>query len=639
MAQALNTLPLGAKLEIQVAPDWQHKFGIRIVFIVVDKNHSGYPSGAVSLMTEKALMTAAYDAKEPTNPNTNRASGGNSRYIYSNIHKWLNSSASSAWYSAKHTYDAPPIAANVVNGKNPYADWPGFLAILNEQFGITLMSTSLQASRPDVDGGGLDNFSAKMFLPSIREMGYAPYATTADGTILSYFNTNERRAYPIPETGEYGFVDTYTRSARSEEYAWALDKRKIYEAEFSNMWAYGFAFIRPMCNLPGSTMVMPSPVTSGQYQLVENPPNAPTINQPGASKTIYNARPRMLVTISKASAALLSQAITSSDWTPSRATAREGDKVLFRKAADAAPGSVAFSVQTKTQYSGLSTAAQRSTTYQAPTYTDSPIQPGSSRIKAVHMTELREMINKVRRYYGLGVNLMKNTDTSINQTAHWTKWGNITISVWNDFLRFTTLEKSGCGIVSPEFFLNANAGDNFVLSFIAAYNNEPIKLDYCHLIDSVSGNVSLTSLGADTPIIDGSTMGNRHKLKITLNKNYNHPIKVLIGTRSAPAANLGVVVGYPKFERGWAGTAWGEENVEKDILWEEEIIKDTTSIRGWKGHIEEMRMAINDIVAYVNNWDKSTSANRIPAPVWISIKPGRPQADVMEQIRSVIALL
>ncbi len=420
MAQALSTLALGTKLEIQVKSEWQYKFGARITYIVVDKNHAGYPSGAISLMTEKALFTSAYDAKEPTNPITKRRDFGNSRYIHSNIHQWLNSNAASAWYSAKHTYDAPPIAENVVNGVNSYASWPGFLAILNEQFGITLMSTSLQAARPDIDGGGVDSFSAKMFLPSISEMGYAPYMTTADGTLLSYFNTNERRAYPIPETGASGFVNTYTRSARAEEYAWCLDKSKTYEAEFTGGHAYGFNYIRPMCNLPGAIMVMPSPYTAGAFILVENPPTAPTINYPVSGEKSYNKRPRVLITLNAASASGLTQTLISAGYTPTKATGQNGQKIRLQKTDDATVGNNTISVQTQTQYSNPSTAASREYTYEAPTFTDNPIQQNTTRIKAAHMNELRTMITDTRQYYGLAPIVWNETiEAGTTSTRNW----------------------------------------------------------------------------------------------------------------------------------------------------------------------------------------------------------------------------
>ena len=400
MAQALNTLPLGAKLEIQVAPGWQHKFGSRIVFIVVDKNHTGYPSGAVSLMTEKALFTSAYDAKEPTNPNTKRRDFGNSRYIHSNIHQWLNSNAES-WYTAKHTYDAPPIAENVVNGVNPYASWPGFLSMLNEQFGMSLMTTSLVAVRPNVDGGGTDSLSDKMFLPSISEMGYSLLNGPADGTILAYFNNNERRAYAIPEAGVSGYVDTYTRSASSEEYVWGLDKRGITDAEYGGKFASGYSYFRPMCNLPGAIMVMPSPYTTGAFILVENPPTAPTINYPVSGEKSYNKRPRVLITLNAASASGLTQTLISAGYIPAKATGQNGQKIRLQKTVDATVGNNTISVQTQTQYSNPSTAASRGYTYEAPTFTDNPIQQNTTRIKAAHMNELRTMINDTRQYYGL----------------------------------------------------------------------------------------------------------------------------------------------------------------------------------------------------------------------------------------------
>lgn len=419
MAQALSTLALGTKLEIQVKSEWQHKFGARIIFMVVDKNHAGYPSGAISLMTEKALMNAAYDAKEPTNPNSDRAMSGNSRYIHSNIHQWLNSSAASAWYSAKHTYDAPPIAENVVNGVNSYASWPGFLNMLNEQFGITLMSTSLQAARPDIDGGGVDSFSAKMFLPSISEMGYAPYMTTADGTLLSYFNTNERRAYPIPETGASGFVNTYTRSARAAGYAWGIDSRAIVGGEYSGKQAYGFSYHRPMCNLPGTTMVMPSPYTSGMYILVENPPTAPTINYPIAGKTTYNKRPRALITLNAASSSGLTQTLIVDGFTPSSATGKSGQKKRLIKSADA-QGNTTVSLQTKTQYSAPSTVVSRTFVCAEPVFTDNPIISGGTKIKAAHMNELRVMINNVRAYYGLGAKVWAEAiEAGTTSTRKW----------------------------------------------------------------------------------------------------------------------------------------------------------------------------------------------------------------------------
>ena len=66
MAQALSNLPIGAKV----------KFGKHsvngetaqpITWVVVAKNHTGYPSNSVTLLTEKIIDLRAFDAKEPNN--------------------------------------------------------------------------------------------------------------------------------------------------------------------------------------------------------------------------------------------------------------------------------------------------------------------------------------------------------------------------------------------------------------------------------------------------------------------------------------------------------------------------------------------------------------------------------------------
>ena len=76
-----------------------------------------------------------------------------------------------------------------------------------------------------------------------------------------------------------------------------------------------------------------------------------------------------------------------------------------------------------------------------------------------------------------------------------------------------------------------------------------------------------------------------------------------------------------------------------DVVWAESIEAGTTSPRNWPAHITEMRAAINEIVALVNGWDASSTTNNIVLPAWTSIRGAQPQADVMEQLRAVIALL
>ena len=128
MSKKLSTLGVGATFEVPVKSAYRSFLGDYVVFKMADKNHSGYPSGAITLITDKIIALLCSDAKEPNNSDSNRRSYGNNRHIHSNILQWLNSNAAAGkWYSAKHGQDAPPSSANVWDNVNPYDTWAGFL--------------------------------------------------------------------------------------------------------------------------------------------------------------------------------------------------------------------------------------------------------------------------------------------------------------------------------------------------------------------------------------------------------------------------------------------------------------------------------------------------------------------------------
>lgn len=77
MSKALSSLSVGDKIEVPVLSAYQSRFGAKIVFKVADKNHSGYPSGSVTLIAEKIIQLMASDAKEPSNSDSNRKNYGN----------------------------------------------------------------------------------------------------------------------------------------------------------------------------------------------------------------------------------------------------------------------------------------------------------------------------------------------------------------------------------------------------------------------------------------------------------------------------------------------------------------------------------------------------------------------------------
>ena len=133
MAKLLSSLPIGSKV----------KFGkflnADVIWLVADKNHVGYPTDSVTLLTEKLIYKLAFDAKESSDK-------GNTHYGYSNLRQWLNSNASEGkWYSPQHTNDVSPSSTDVVSS-NPYSAWAGFLSGFSEAERAAILDTTVTYS-------------------------------------------------------------------------------------------------------------------------------------------------------------------------------------------------------------------------------------------------------------------------------------------------------------------------------------------------------------------------------------------------------------------------------------------------------------------------------------------------------------
>ena len=94
---------------------------------------------SVSLLGNKM-----WDNREPSNPDYDRNRSGNNRYIYSNIHQWLNATEATGWYTAQHSTDAAPN----------YSSQAGFLSGWSENHIAALDRATLTVSRSSTDGGG-----------------------------------------------------------------------------------------------------------------------------------------------------------------------------------------------------------------------------------------------------------------------------------------------------------------------------------------------------------------------------------------------------------------------------------------------------------------------------------------------------
>ena len=302
MSKTLGSLTVGAKIEVPVLSAYQSRFGSKIVFKIADKNHSGYPSNSVTLITEKIIQNMASDAKEPNNSNSDRKSYGNNRHIYSNILQWLNSNATAGnWYSAKHSADAPPTNANVWDNYNEYDAWAGFLAMLDPDFVAELQNTTLTVVKSSTDGGSYETFTAKMFLASTTEVGLANENGIAEGSLLALFSNNASRiAYP---TAECVNSSEYSNSNFSTSKGWYWWLRTPYssfahfvrnvnsDGSLNYNYAYiGYGGVRPLCNLKSSILVSDSPNASGNYEIIYNaaPSAPPSITAPESAYSGQN---------------------------------------------------------------------------------------------------------------------------------------------------------------------------------------------------------------------------------------------------------------------------------------------------------------------------------------------------------------
>ena len=216
MAQKLSNLPVGAKVKDNLS-----KYnGKPIIWKIADKNHSGYPSNSVTLITDRIISFKAFDAQESKNSNSDRRDYGNNNYRYSNLLQWLNSDKNS-WYTAQHGADAPPSSGNVWDRQNPYDTEPGFLYNFSANFKEAMLETSLKTVRHSLDGGGSESVVSKMFLASSTEVGLANEGGTAEGSKFPIFDSDaSRKAYPTQEAVSKSTYKTSGLNSSSSWYWW-----------------------------------------------------------------------------------------------------------------------------------------------------------------------------------------------------------------------------------------------------------------------------------------------------------------------------------------------------------------------------------------------------------------------------------
>lgn len=246
-------------------------------------------SDRVGLVTERIISLKSFDARELSNPNSDRKNYGNNRAAVANLLQWLNSTAGAGrWYSAQHSYDAPPNNANVWSNYNEYEAEAGFLSFFEPDFRDALLNDTITVARSNTDGGGSEQITRKVRLLTETEVGLGNENGIVEGTQWPYFNSNARRqAMPTPEAVSRSEYTSSSLSSTQYWYYWLLTPNAGYAygvrgvrtgGSLSNLNAYhGSNGVRPALFLAPDTLVSDSTDTDGAYIIQWNqPPTTPS---------------------------------------------------------------------------------------------------------------------------------------------------------------------------------------------------------------------------------------------------------------------------------------------------------------------------------------------------------------------------
>lgn len=290
MAKLISSLNIGDKVRFgkhQVNTESKQD----IIWQVAAKNHPGYPSNSVTLVAEKIIDIRGFDAKEPSNSNSDRQKYGNNRYKDSNLRQWLNK-AGKPWFVKTHTADEPPTNAGTNNYGTGYDTRDGFLSAFNNDELGAILNTSLKVAKNTVtDGGGSETVTDKVFLLSTTEVGLANENSIAEGSRLPLFTTSDSsRITPVTKQ-----VEDHSNYDKSGNWYWWLrtpysgNSRYVRGVYSVGSLDYDIAYpghfgVRPALNLDSGIGVSDSPDSNGVYTLSYN--NPPTIT--GSDENLGN---------------------------------------------------------------------------------------------------------------------------------------------------------------------------------------------------------------------------------------------------------------------------------------------------------------------------------------------------------------
>lgn len=285
MAQSINDLAVGSKVKFG-RYSVESEESQDIIWQIADKNHTGYPDDSITLITEKIIDIRAFDAKEPSNSDSNRQKYGNNRYKDSNIRQWLNKSGY-PWFQKTHGADEPPTEEGTNNYGTGYDDKPGFLSdFTDEELNAILDTTLTVAKNTAVDGGGTETVVDKIFLASVTEVGLANEPGGAEGSLLPLFSDDASRVAVVTKQVEdhsnYDKTGAWYWWLRSPSSSGSHHVRYVNAsgALINNNAYRGSHGVRPLCNLKSDILVSDDPDVDEAYTIIFAIPHIITLDKP-----------------------------------------------------------------------------------------------------------------------------------------------------------------------------------------------------------------------------------------------------------------------------------------------------------------------------------------------------------------------
>lgn len=283
MSKLLSSLPVGALVK---DPGTKYN-GENPVFRVLEHGHSGDPSGTTALEFRDIISLKPFDAKEPSNSNSDRKNYGNNRYLHSNLLQWLNSDkAGGAWYTAQHSADQKPDSSNVWQSSgtaiNPYDTEAGFLSNFSDELKAALQTvTKVTAKNTVTDGGSYESVSSKIFLLSTTEVGLANENSVAEGSIYAYYSQNNVNAQRVKKVANAKACGNYTGTSAGSAWFWWLrtpvsgysNRVRLVDTggSLSSHYAYrGYSGVAPAFSLLSTVTVSDTTDSDGAYTLEWN---------------------------------------------------------------------------------------------------------------------------------------------------------------------------------------------------------------------------------------------------------------------------------------------------------------------------------------------------------------------------------